>query len=231
MNLDCYMKVYFEDQYYIAVEKPAKKFIHPMPGERESKDCLLFDVRDHLESKIYPVHRLDRAVSGIVIFAKTPKAATKAQEIWNKKTTHKKYLCLNRGKIEKSGVYDVTLSKSGVSQSDIKKEIKQEALTLYNPIEYFHHEFCTYTEVEIKTGRFHQIRRHFRKDIKPLIGDRKHGKGKVNNHFADNYGMNRIFLHCHELEFNHPYTGELILLNSPLPDVLNNVILKLRVNN
>jgi tRNA pseudouridine65 synthase len=225
------MKVHFEDQYYIVVEKTAKQFIHPMPREKESKDCLLFDVRNHLESKVYPVHRLDRAVSGIVIFAKIPKAVTKIQDIWKADSTHKKYLCLNRGKIEQSGKYDETLSKSGVNRSDIKKDVKQDALTLYNPIEYFHHEFCTYTEVEIKTGRFHQIRRHFRKDIKPLIGDRKHGKGKVNNHFADHYGMNRIFLHCHELEFIHPYTGEKILISSPLPEVLNNVIIQLRANN
>ena len=116
------MKVYFEDENYIAVEKPAKKFIHPMPGERESKDCLLFDVRDHLEHKVFPIHRLDRAVSGIVIFGKNSEAVAKAQKIWNHETTHKKYLCLNRGKLDKPGQYDATLSKSGVKKSDIKKE-------------------------------------------------------------------------------------------------------------
>ena len=224
------MKVYFEDEYYIAVEKPAKQFIHPMPGERESKDCLLFDVRDHLELKVYPIHRLDRPVSGIVIFAKTSEASAKVQKIWKDDSTRKRYLCLNRGKIEESGEYNSPLSKSGVKKSDIKKDVKQEALTLYYPIEYFHHEFCTYTEVEIKTGRFHQIRRHFRKDIKPLIGDRKHGKAVINNHFSDHYGMDRIFLHCCGLEFVHPYTGELVLISSPLPEALKSVIIRLRIN-
>lgn len=221
------MQIHFEDEYIIAVEKPAKLFVHPMPGERESKNCLLFQVRDHHSSHVYAINRLDRPVSGIVLFAKRNKIVPLFQEIWHTDSTIKKYECLHRGKLTEQGKFNSALSKRGTFKS-VNKEIKQEALTLYRPIEYFESEYCTHTEVEIKTGRYHQIRRHFRKAVMPLIGDSKHGKGKINNHFREQYELHRIFLHSKSLEFHHPVTKEAIKINSDLPQELESVLLKLK---
>ncbi len=225
------MNILMEDEYFLAVEKPAKQFVHPMPGERESKDCLLFNVRDHINCHAYAINRLDRPVSGIVLFAKNPEVVTAFQNIWHDDTTHKKYLCLHRGKLETAGFFDSPLSKKGAYKSRDNKELKQEALTLYQAIEHFPHEFCTYTQVEIKTGRYHQIRRHFRKAIMPIIGDRKHGKGVVNKHFEDKYSLDQIFLHCHELSLVHPYTDKKIYITNALPDNLKAVLKKIGLTN
>ncbi|MBD64805.1 MAG: hypothetical protein CME62_06335 [Halobacteriovoraceae bacterium] len=221
------MEILFEDKYVIAVTKPAKQFVHPMQGEADSKDCLLFSVRDHIQTKLWPINRLDRPVSGIVLFAKSPEIVTKFQDIWHLDSTQKKYTCLHRGLLEESGVFNSPLSKRSVNK-EIHKDIKQEALTLYNPLQVFKHEFCTLTEVEIKTGRYHQIRRHFRKAVMPIIGDRKHGKGVVNNHFLEIYGLDRIFLHAKELIFIHPYTSHPIHISCTLPIELLSVLKKLK---
>lgn len=224
------LKVYFEDEWIIAVEKPAKLFVHPMPGEKDSKNCLLFQVRDHVGKHVYAINRLDRPVSGIVIFAKDATIVSAFQTIWHAQTTIKKYLCLHRGKIHLPGKFDSELSKQGVFKQESKKELKQVALTFYSPIQYFPQEFCTYTEVEIKTGRYHQIRRHFRKAIMPLIGDRKHGKGVVNQHFQQKYELDRLFLHCTKLAFTHPLSQQYIELNSKLPSELSAVLNSMRLN-
>lgn len=221
------MNILYQDQSIVIANKKANQFVHPISGDPESKDCLLFELRDHLGIHLYPINRLDRPVSGITLFANRPEIVTEFQTIWHDENTRKKYLCLHRGKLESEGRFDSPLSKKGIFKND-SQELKQSALTLYHPIEYFPSEFCTFTEVEIKTGRYHQIRRHFRKAVMPIIGDRKHGKGKVNNHFVERYHLNQIFLHCHYFECIHPITSERLELHCPLPENLSTVLSKLQ---
>ncbi len=220
------MEALYQDEFLIAVSKKPKQWIHPMPGERSSKNCLLFDVRNSLGQYVYAINRLDRPVSGICLFAKSPEVVRDFQEIWHYPSTLKQYKCLHRGKLEGSGEFNSSLSKQGVFKTD-KSDIRQEALTLYKALSYFEKEFCTFTEVKIKTGRYHQIRRHFRKAIMPLIGDRKHGKGSVNRHFEKVYGLDRLFLHCDRIEFQHPLLDEKIIIKEDLPDNLKAVLQQL----
>jgi tRNA pseudouridine65 synthase len=219
-------RLLYEDEYYAAVEKTAGLFVHPMPGEKESRDCLLFQLRDQLGMFLYPVNRLDRPVSGIVLFAKKPEWVTAIQQRWHEPETQKHYLCLNRGKLESCGQFDRPLSKRGAFKK--KKGEPQEALTLYDPIKYYPEYFCTYTKIEIKTGRYHQIRRHFRQEVKPLIGDRTHGKGEVNNRFLKEFGLKQIFLHATQLDFIHPITNQPVKIFSSLPSELANILEKLK---
>ena len=83
-------------------------------------------------------------------------------------------------------------------------------------------EHCTYTfcDIEIKTGRMHQIRRHFARCVTPLAGDTKYGKGKFNRDLRERYNIHRLYLHCHTLEFEHPISKELIKVKCPLPEEL-----------
>lgn len=220
------MEILFEDEFVIGVNKSCKQFIHPMAGEKESKDCLLFEVRDHLNKFVYPINRLDRPVSGIVLFGKAPEIVTQFQDIWHDTSTKKSYLCLHRGLLESPGVFDSPLSKRGAYKS-VNKEIKQPAITRYTPLKIFKKEFCTFSQVEIKTGRYHQIRRHFRKAIMPIIGDTKHGKGKVNHHFRSEYDLNRIFLHSSQFECVHPVHKKILNIKCPIPQELEDVLEKL----
>lgn len=204
------MKILFEDEHYIVVSKPAHLFVHPYKQESNIKECLMKEVRDYVGSYVYPVNRLDRPVSGIVVFAKYPEAVKQIQEIWGSEKVRKYYLALTRGIFKEDGKFDFALN-------DHNKNPKP-SLTFYRPL--ISYNTSTLVEVEIKTGRYHQIRRHFSRRVDHLLGDRKYGKKKYNDRYLELYKLERIFLHAHKLEFEHPYTKDLIKVSDPLAEDL-----------
>jgi len=215
------IKVLFEDEYYIAVNKPHGLLSHPSNECRQVKENLLFDVRDHLGMHVHPVNRLDRGTSGIMLLAKSREAVPEMQKIWATDKIKKKYLALCHDAIEDPGQFDFELGNDN--------KVKQEALTLYTPLEVF--TDSTLMDIEIKTGRRHQIRRHFSRRMHALLGDRKYGKKKWNDEYLEKYQLKRIFLHSYILEFEHPYTGEEIKLYCPLDEDLTGPLEHIRSAN
>ncbi len=207
--------ILYEDEHYIAVEKPSGLLIHPYKKETNEKENLLKSVKEQTGHYLYPLHRLDRPVSGIVIFALSSEAGSKLKEIWHKENFLKEYLTLARG------YFDEDAGEMNFALSD-DKGTKKEARTLYWKIKQF--EKTCYLRVEIKTGRHHQIRRHFARRCHGIIGDTTHGKGRINQYFRETFNLNRIFLHAHRLEFTHPYTSERIFIKSELPGELQTVL-------
>jgi tRNA pseudouridine65 synthase len=225
------LEILYEDDDVIAVNKPGNVFIHPMKEDRSSKENnLLYQVRDYHGEFVYAINRLDRPVSGIALFAKENESVSIMQNIWHDNTTHKKYLAMCLGEIKEAGKFDSPLSKMDISSkgsNNNQEKEYQEALTLYKPIEFFEKTRTTFMEVEILTGRYHQIRRHFRKAVHPLIGDRKHGKGPINNLFRDDYGLEQIFLHCHCLQYVCPWSKTHVEINCSLPEKLQSILTQL----
>ncbi|MEX1099558.1 MAG: pseudouridine synthase, partial [Bacteriovoracaceae bacterium] len=148
----------------------------------------------------------------------SPEATAKLQRNWHSNETTKLYLALTRERQEESLSFSFPLKNE-------KKKL-QEALTLATPLEVY--ERSTLMEVEIKTGRKHQIRRHFARNAMHIIGDRMYGKGGINNLYRERYGVQRIFLHAHKLAFIHPFNGEKLELDCPLPPDLRIALEKLR---
>ncbi len=214
------IKVLWEDEHFIAVEKPSGLFTHRSTEARHIKENLVAKTRDILNSYVYPIHRLDRPVSGIVIFGKSGEDANKLKENWHQETTRKLYLALVKGIINKPGTFDFALND--------ENKVPKVAITHYEPLEVFPQN--TFVKIKIDTGRRHQIRRHFSRRMHQVIGDTAHGKGKVNQYFRDEFGLKRIFLHATELEFQHPYSREEIKLKSNLPEDLAEILNKLRTN-
>ena len=212
------VEIHFQDEHFIAAEKPSGLLVHPYRKETNEKECLLKELRDMAGQYLYPVHRIDRPVSGIVIFARSSEAARKLQETWSDDNTEKIYLALINGVLKGAVILDAPL----LSQ----KKIKQEALTLARPTELFRE--ASLMEVEIKSGRRHQIRRHFATAGKHVVGDRMYGKKRINDYFLNNFGVERTFLHSHKLQFNHPFSNEKVKIVSPLPDDLAGVLEKMR---
>jgi tRNA pseudouridine65 synthase len=210
---DC-PKILYQDQWYVAAHKPAWWLTHPSDEARQIKDNLMSAVRDLIGEYVYPVNRLDLQVSGIVLFARQKEAVTRQQNIWNTDQTIKKYQGLVHGQLWESGRFDFPL------QNDAK--IPKESLTLYKIINTF--DEATFVEIQIKTGRRHQIRRHFSRRMHALIGDRKYGKKKWNDPYLDKYALDRIFLHCHYLKFFHPYIEQSVEITNPLPKQLQQII-------
>ncbi len=208
------IEVLYEDDYCIVVNKPSGLLTHPYKKETNERENLLFSVRDQIDTYLYPIHRLDRPTSGIVIFGKEKEFIRNLQEVWHTDLVNKKYLALVLEKDLKDGAYNFALkSESGIFQ---------EATTEFKVIEHF--EESSYIECLIKTGRRHQIRRHFSRRMQHLAGDRKYGKKRHNDYFLEHYGLKRLFLHAHYFSFVHPVTNKNIVIQSKLPKDLQLVL-------
>ena len=214
------IEILYQDDYFIAVNKPSGMLVHYYKECTDTTNLMRF-ARDQTGYYLYPLHRLDRPVSGIVIFAIDQNAASELKKVWNSEQVEKEYLTLVRGEILEAGTFNFDLSN--------ENKIKQTAITHYQPIEFFG-DWNTLLKVKIETGRKHQIRRHFSRRCHQVIGDTAHGKGKVNRYFREHYDLNRIFLHGHSFNFVHPITKEKIFINCPLPKELELVLEKLRAS-
>ncbi len=199
--------ILYQDEYILVVDKPSGLLVHPYKEASNERDNLMTVMRDRLDKWVYPVHRIDRPVSGIVIFAFAGEVVSKIKENWSDKTkTHKEYLALARGQIKEPGTFDFELSN--------EKKVRQEAITHYKPL--FNFDDTTLVHVTIETGRKHQIRRHFSRRMQCLVGDTAYGKGILNERYRQDYNLHRIFLHGWQLSLPHPITGKQIIFRCPL---------------
>lgn len=212
------MQILFQDEYFIAVEKPPHLLVHPYKKETNEKDNAMARLRDQIGQYVYPIHRLDRPVSGVLLFGLKPEFLTSMQNIWNSELVTKKYFSLVRGQFEEAGQFDFALN-------DHNKRPK-DALTLYYPL--YLYQTATLMDIKIKTGRYHQIRRHFSRRVQHVLGDRKYGKKKYNDYYLENFDLQRIFLHSYELSFKHPYTEKMTQIYCPLPEDLRNPLYKMQ---
>lgn len=188
--------------------------VHPWRGGPRGEVDLMTVLKEQTGHWLYPVHRLDRQTSGIVLFALKSKIVTFYKDRWHTPEVRKKYFCLASGALPVAGYYDNSLRN--------KKGIKQPCKTLFEPLAFFDHpEFpATLCDVEILTGRKHQIRRHFSRHMKNLVGDTRYGKGKINDFYRDYYDLQRLFLHAHKMVLPHPSEERLIEIRATLsPDL------------
>lgn len=213
------IEVLYRDEHFIAVNKPAGILVHPLKEKDPEKKNLLKLVKWQQRAYLYPIHRLDRPVSGIVIFALSSKAASQLKEVWHDDQFVKEYLLLCKGVTPEKGEFNKPLTD--------EKGIKREASTSFERIEAFSPRF-SYCKAQIQTGRNHQIRRHFAHFCFSLVGDTQHGKGRINQEFRDRFNLHRIFLHAHYLAFKHPVTNVYTEIKAPLPELLRNCLEGLR---
>lgn len=214
--------ILFQDEYILAIHKPNNILVHHsvMANNQIEEKSLVQILADTLENKYFPIHRLDRKTSGIILFAKKKEFVKAFQELFLSNQIQKTYQGLVRGFIPESGIID-----SPVKGRDAN--VHKEALTHYKRIKTFEipiqvgpYEISRYSLVELspKTGRLHQLRIHMNKISHPLIGDPKYGDRFHNRMFENEFENQALFLHAHTLEFTHPYTQETHLLKTDFPE-------------
>lgn len=203
------MKILYEDNHIIVVEK---KVNIPSQSDKTGDEDMLSLVKQYLKEKynkpgnVYLglVHRLDRPVGGIMIFAKTSKAASRLSEQVRNKTFKKKYLTIVNGKMEnESGILKDYLWKDEKNNiSYVVKETKKNAKLAeldYNVLKYDEKENLSLIEVNLHTGRHHQIRVQFSSRMHAIYGDNKyHGRG----------AGTQICLWAYKLTIEHPISKE-----------------------
>jgi len=179
------------DARCVAVDKPSGIATHR--GWADDDDALLQLVRDTVNAYVYPIHRLDRGASGVVLFALDNPAARAFSDAWPQ--ADKRYVAITRGHPPEHVVIDHPVPKApGEARVDAVTEI------------WCRETFGRYAVVEARprTGRLHQIRRHLKHISCPLIGDVRYGKGEHNRIFRTQHGLHRLALHCTSLTVPHP---------------------------
>ncbi|MES2732504.1 MAG: RluA family pseudouridine synthase [Bacteroidota bacterium] len=205
----------FEDRYLIAMEKPAG--LLSIGTDREKTKTFFKAVSNYVEvesdgkDKIFIIHRLDREVSGVMIFAKGEQIKEDVQQSWT--DTEKIYLALVEGQpATPEGTIENWIRESGAFTSHSCAEDApgaQFAVTHYKVLKTFAHN--SLLEIRIDTGRKHQIRVHLSEMGCPIVGDKKYG--------ADGSPIKRLGLHAFSLSFTHPVTSQRIRLESPPPAI------------
>ena len=192
------------DDRCVAVDKPSGLSTHR--GWDERQDALLQRVRDEVGVWVYPVNRLDRGASGIVLFALDREAAAALQAAWPE--ADKRYLAITRGHPAEHVLLDHPIPRApGEERVDARTEL------------WRHETFGRYALVEARphTGRLHQIRRHLKHLACPLIGDVRYGKGEHNRIFRTQHDLHRLALHCTKLTVAHP-DGSTLVVDCALAD-------------
>jgi 23S rRNA pseudouridine1911/1915/1917 synthase len=229
------LKVVYEDEDLAVVEKPAGLSVHPGAGTGVETivHALLFRFKDLSsaggETRPGIVHRIDKWTSGLLIVAKTNEAHVRLSRAFQERTVEKRYLTLVHGKMAKpSGEIALNIGRHPRvrTRMSVQKGRGRVALSTYRTIEEI--RGFSLLEVDIKTGRTHQIRVHLSAIGHPVVGDNVYGESRYAE-FAKKYGPpGRYFLHAAVLRFAHPRTGEILMFRSPLPEELENLLERIR---
>lgn len=199
----------YRDDALVAVGKPSGIAVHR--GWSRERIVALTVVRDRLGRAVFPVHRLDRATSGVLVLALDPGTARRLQEQWMAGRVRKRYLALVRGIPPAEGVIDHPVPRSPHGP-------RVPAVTELRRLATF--ERYSLLEVVPRTGRLHQIRRHLKHLSHPVIGDVRYGKGEHNRLFRERFGLHRLALHALEIAFDHPSEGHPLRIFAPVPEDL-----------
>ena len=206
------LDVLYEDDVLLAVSKPAGLLFHR--GLAKDDDTVVARAREYLNVKtVHPLHRLDRATSGVALLAKTPEASALINKAMNDGRIQKLYVALVRGAAPETLHIDHPVP-AGPDTRDRVNAITDLWRVATRPTEPRHTSWILCAP---RTGRFHQIRRHFKHISHHLIGDSKHGKGPLNRAFAAGYGLERMALHALRLEVPHPASGDVIRIDAAVP--------------
>tara|TARA_B100000683_G_scaffold249019_1_gene262729 strand:- start:1912 stop:2595 length:684 start_codon:yes stop_codon:yes gene_type:complete len=198
------IRLLYEDSAVLAVYKPSGVLVHQTQGLKEPT-LAGWVKKQTAQVASYPLYRLDRGTSGIVLFAKRKAFAQQLNEA----PMQKIYMLAVRGRTPLSGVIEHPLLNRSETQ-------KVPAQTRYRRVSDFQIGTQVFSWVLAwpKTGRVHQIRRHFKHISHPLVGDVKYGKGPINRLFRGETGLNRLMLHARTLNFRHPETQKQIMLRA-----------------
>lgn len=201
------------DEQIVAIDKPAWAVVHRTRG---AKDALVLApaLAAQLGSPLFPVHRLDRQTSGVLVFARSREVASRLSTDIRAGLWKKRYLGLCRGEIHSSVIVEHPVREG---------EHRRDARTQYDPLEHFCNRYTLLRAVP-ETGRRHQVRYHLRHISHPLVGDVPYGDGRVNRFFRETFGLRRLFLHAEALCILHPEHGAPLQLSAPLPAELQQVL-------
>ncbi|WP_026954173.1 pseudouridine synthase [Algoriphagus vanfongensis] len=229
------LEIIYQDSSLIAINKPSGLLVHRTKLAAEEKTEFAVQIlRDQIGQRVYPVHRLDRPTSGVLLFALDETLLPELKRQFADREVSKTYWAIVRGiprddnflidqglKNERSGKIQEAITDFRLIQSC---EIPFDTTGRYPTSRYSLLEACP------KTGRTHQIRRHLAHARHYIVGDKKHGNNKQNHFFQAQYGLDHLLLHGQKLEIFHPVLQKKLVLEAEIPVHFRTILDQLGMN-
>ncbi len=219
-------KVVYRDNEILVLAKPARMYVHP-PESRFAKQrltgitCIKW-IEKNLELKANPIHRLDFATEGLVIFGLTPESTRTLNILMRERGFEKKYPAVVRGWFrEPHGIINRPLELDSTGELVPCQTNYQTLKTIELPFSV-NSKFSTVRysllELDLITGRWHQIRRHMNREAHPILGDREHGDSHHNRFFREHFGLDGLCLKANTITFPHPAKNEIMSFTAPVSE-------------
>ena len=234
--MDERLEILYRDEWLVAVNKPSGLLVHRSWIDKDETRFALQMVRDQIGQYVHPVHRLDKPTSGVLLFALDAATARRLGEAFEAGAVRKEYLAVVRGYIDEAGVVDYPLKELLDKMTDAKARRgkgAQEAVTAFErlatvelPIPVGRYESARYSLVKLRpeTGRKHQLRRHMKHLLHPIVGDTKYGRTEHNNLFREQFGCRRLLLASTAMELPHPVTGIPLRISAAPGDAFERIL-------
>ena len=222
------LPILYQDEYLVAVNKPVGLLVHRSSIDRHENENAMKLVRDQLGQWVYPIHRLDKATSGVLVFALDKETARRMTRSFTDEMISKGYLAIVRGFTKEAERIDYPLKEildKMTDQKADKEKPAKKAVTDYRrlanielpyPVDRYSTARYSLIAVFPLTGRNHQIRRHLKHIFHPIVGDTTYGDGKQNDFFRRQFNCHRLLLHAYKIEFIHPYNAQPLHIQAPL---------------
>ncbi|WP_319502735.1 pseudouridine synthase [uncultured Draconibacterium sp.] len=218
--------VLYQDDSIIVVEKPIELPVHKNDFMPNDAPYLTKLIGDETGKWIYNVHRLDSKTSGVMVLAFSSEVASVLTKQFEQKEVQKTYYAIVQGN-PGEGTFD---SKVLVKK---KSKFKKPAVTHYKTLRTVQTKLTSKDKTDIElslveinpvTGRWHQLRQHFAKNMFDIIGDTHHGDFTLNKIILADTDIRRLFLHAGKLEFKHPATAEQVSFESAIPEEFDRLL-------
>ncbi len=229
------LEILYRDEFLVAINKPSGLLVHRSPIDRYETEFAVQILRDQIGQFVYPVHRLDKPTSGVLLFALDKESASLLGEQFMSRESKKSYIAVVRGYIEERGIIEhaLTIKLDKIADKDSSVPIEaQEATTEYERLATVELDFAVgkydktrYSLVKLypMTGRKHQLRRHMKHISHHILGDTKYGRGEHNIFIREQFDCHRMLLHASELQIKHPYTNETLVIQASLDDTFESM--------
>lgn len=219
------LDILFQDEHLIAINKPHGLLVHRSPIAMDAEEFALQLLRDQINRKVYPVHRLDRKTGGILLFALNKEVEILLQRQFSENLIYKKYLAIVRGYTPDRQEIDYPIRKeNGTLQEAYTSYITIKRAEIDIPLGSHPTSRYSYVEATPTTGRMHQLRKHFSHIFHPIIGDRPHGCNKQNKLFKEIWNMDTMLLHASHLSFKHPVNEVNVSIEAPIQHEFERVL-------
>jgi tRNA pseudouridine synthase C (EC 5.4.99.-) len=233
---DASLNILYHDAHLVVVNKPSGMLVHRSWLDKGETRFVMQTLRDQIGQHVYPLHRLDKPTSGVLVFALSSEMASKMMPQFAEGQVKKAYHAIVRGWVPHAGQLDYPLveeqdkiaDKHASQPATAKPAVTdyQPLATVELPIATGRYETSRYSLVAMQphTGRKHQLRRHMHHLSHPIIGDTTHGDGRHNRVFREQFNCHQLLLHASEMTLTHPASGETVFIHAPLDTVWQHVL-------